>query len=115
MHKALRPHGLRLAATASMLVLALNSTACSKVPGLAVGADPTGSPSDMTAAVQPASPSGVSNSLPSGIAATTPTASARTGTSQPVAAHRGAIAQTLSVVGKVAATEEVPLSFGERL
>jgi multidrug efflux pump subunit AcrA (membrane-fusion protein)/photosystem II stability/assembly factor-like uncharacterized protein len=45
----------------------------------------------------------------------TATAPARPALNQPVAAHIGAIAETLTLAGRVAAAEEVPLAFGEKM
>jgi HlyD family secretion protein len=112
MQIAMRRNGLRAAATASLLVVALSVAACGKIPGIGGTGDSSGSADDTTQTVDAVSASSPAAALP---ANPTPTTAARPGANQPIAAHIGTIAQTLSLVGKVSAPDEVPLSFGERL
>jgi multidrug efflux pump subunit AcrA (membrane-fusion protein) len=116
---------LSLAASAGAFVLAVNLVGCSRIAGVLPGAA-TGSSSadaEQSALAQPAI-SGSATSAPvsqdqagnpAAGTAPTPAAAAGRAPSQAVAARIGSIVQTLSVVGRVVAPEEVPLSFSERL
>jgi multidrug efflux pump subunit AcrA (membrane-fusion protein) len=100
-----------LAATATMLVVMLNVVGCGRLPGpFAAGNDPSASADapTTTLALVATPDTGATTSSAA-------TATPRPGTNPPVAVRRGSIAQTLPLVGKVAAPEEVSLSFEERL
>jgi membrane fusion protein, macrolide-specific efflux system len=113
MAKLIRCNRWSLAATATMLVVVLNAVGCDRLPGPAgASTDPAASADDSTTVVAEATPAASGTSVAPRPA--TP-ATLRPGVIPPVAVRRGSIAQTLALVGKVAAPEEVPLSFEEKL
>jgi multidrug efflux pump subunit AcrA (membrane-fusion protein) len=115
MAKLKRCNRWSLAATASMLVIVLNVVGCSRLPGLpGAGSDATGSADAPNTTIAGVATPDAGQSTSSTDARPATSATLRPGVIPPVAVRRGSIAQTLPLVGKVAAPEEVPLSFDER-
>jgi multidrug efflux pump subunit AcrA (membrane-fusion protein) len=112
MNKLMRGNRWKMTATASMLVVVVSMAGCSQLSTLSGGTDTTAQVTpDATDTAAAASPDAATTATPS----STNTTASRPGLGQDVAARIGAIAQTLSLTGKVSAVEEVPLSFNDRL